>query len=76
MHACVRACRGKSSGRADDNAETAWERVKIFHEQSEAPMQFLQEQECDMIHVDATLPLEDNVQKLLDLPIFRNYYDM
>ena len=63
--------RGKASGRADDNEETALRRVRIFHEQSEAPTRFLMSKGIAHIEVDATLPLESNLQRLLDIPLLR-----
>lgn len=57
--------RGKKSGRADDNEETARQRVKIFKQQSEAPTKFLLEKGVPLLRIDATRPIEENMEILL-----------
>jgi UMP-CMP kinase len=63
--------RGKSSGRADDNADTARRRVQVFRDQSEAPFAYLTGLGFPVISVDSTRPVPDNVDMLMSLPMFR-----
>ncbi len=63
--------RGRSSGRADDTAATALRRVQVFREQSELPMAHLRSLGFPVVSVDSTRPVADNVDMLLDMPLFR-----
>jgi adenylate kinase family enzyme len=63
--------RGKTSGRADDNYETAQKRISTFHEQSAGPMEVFKEKGCPIVSLDATKPVEHNVNRLLELPMFK-----
>ena len=63
--------RGQTSGRVDDNAETAWNRIKIFHEMSRGPNEFYAEQNTPFYSVDATKSIDENVEYILNLPPFK-----
>jgi len=62
--------RGRTSGRSDDNEITALNRIAVFHSQSREPVDYLVQQGVPRFVIDATQPIEDNLQKLLKLPIF------
>eukprot|EP01127_Copromyxa_protea_P009399 TRINITY_DN2219_c0_g1_i1.p1 TRINITY_DN2219_c0_g1~~TRINITY_DN2219_c0_g1_i1.p1 ORF type:complete len:369 (-),score=53.10 TRINITY_DN2219_c0_g1_i1:69-1175(-) len=63
--------RGKQSGRLDDNEATALNRIATFHQQSREPMEFFIKAGTKVIRIDTTLPVEENVKKLLSHPVFR-----
>ena len=63
--------RGRSSGRADDTAETAARRVQVFREQSAAPVQYLCGLGFPVLRVDTMLPVAENVDLLMRNPLFR-----
>lgn len=65
--------RGKISGRADDNEETAWQRIKTFHAQSQGPLKYLITQHCPLYEFDTTVPIQSNLERLLKLPMFASY---
>jgi len=62
--------RGKNSGRIDDNEETAHKRIATFEKQSKEPLAYFSSLGSPIIKIDATEPIEKNLQKLLDLEIF------
>ena len=64
--------RGETSGRADDTAETAWARIKTFREQSAAPLKFFHAKGTPFIKIDATRPLDVNVDYIMEQPLFKN----
>lgn len=63
--------RGRTSGRVDDNEETASKRIDTFHRQSKEPMAYLAAKGTKIIRVDSLRPVEDNVDFLLSLPVFQ-----
>jgi UMP-CMP kinase len=63
--------RGRSSGRIDDNLETAARRVAVFREQSEAAVSYLCNLGFPVLHVDTTRPVEENVELLMHNPLFK-----
>jgi adenylate kinase family enzyme/Ca2+-binding EF-hand superfamily protein len=62
--------RGKTSGRLDDNLETAKKRIAIYEAQSKEPLEYFNSLGSKMHYVDSTLPVEQNVKNLLQLDIF------
>ena len=62
--------RGRNSGRSDDTEMTALHRISIFNEQSLEPVKYLQSQGVKLYPIDATKPIEHNLQELLKLPFF------
>jgi adenylate kinase len=63
--------RGKTSGRSDDNEATVKNRIRVFHEQSQAPLQFFQSVGLPIFRVDASKPVHDVVQNILHFPLFK-----
>ena len=63
--------RGKSSGRADDTEETARHRIATFRKQSVDAMKYFSNIGMKMYKVDMTKPIEENVKKILALPLFQ-----
>jgi len=62
--------RGKKSGRIDDNEETAHKRIATFEAQSKEPLNYFKSIDSPIVHIDTTLPIDFNLQKLLGLEIF------
>jgi len=63
--------RGKTSGRSDDTRETARRRIATFKAQSVEAVQYFRTIGMTMYELDTTKPLDENVEKLLQLPAIR-----
>lgn len=61
----------QTSGRVDDNAVTAKNRIATFHAQSTEPMEYFLKMGTKAIRLDTLRSVEENVQLLLDLPLFK-----
>merc|ERR1719433_775053 len=61
--------RAETSGREDDqNEETIKTRIRLFHKANSQILEHLRNNGVHVIRVDATQPIDHNVQQILNLP--------
>lgn len=64
--------RGKTSGRSDDNENTAKKRITTFHTFSAGPLLYFErEASIPIFSIDSTKHIEQNVNYICNLPIFK-----